>query len=151
VNATGVGDADPWINPDATEMYFASDRPGSTGFDIYRTTRSSPTGTFDTPAMLPELASSGVDDAPVVSADGLELFFASNRSPMSGGRNDIYHATRASTADGFSAISEVSELSTNASEDFPTWLSPDRCTLMYTSDVAGGSGGYDIWIATRPQ
>src|SRR6185503_4092051 len=144
VNSTGTGDADPWINDDATVMYMASERPSSSGFDIYSTTRSSPTGTFATPAMVSELESLAVDDAPVVSADGLEIFFASSRSTTSNGRNDIYRATRASTSDSFSSISKVSELSTDVSEDFPTWLSPDRCTLMYTSDVATGSGGYDI-------
>ena len=151
VNSTGLADADPWVNADATVMYLASDRPGSTDYDIYSTTRSSSTGTFATPAMVTELASSGVDDGPVVSDDGLEIFFASNRSTTSNGRNDIYHATRASTSGVFTAISKVSELSTDASEDFPTWLSPDRCTLMYSSDVSTGSGGYDIWVATRPQ
>jgi hypothetical protein len=151
VNSTDTADADAWINADATIMYLASVRPGSSSYDIYSTTRSSPTGTFATPAMVTELASTSVDDAPIASDDGLEIFFASTRSTTSNGRNDIYHATRASTSDPFSAISKVSELSTDASEDFPTWLSPDRCTLMYTSDVAGGSGGYDIWIATRPQ
>ena len=151
INSTGADDSDPWINADATVMYLASVRTGSVMFDLYTATRSSPTGTFTTPVPITELESGDVDDVPVASADGLEIFFASNRSTTSNGRNDIYHATRATTSDPFSAISKVSELSTDTSEEFPTWLSPDRCTLMYSSDAAGGSGGYDIWIATRPQ
>jgi hypothetical protein len=88
----------------------------------------------------------------VLSADGLEIFFASTRGQSgAAARNDIWHAVRSTTADGFGAPTRVAELSADATEDFPTWLSPDRCTLMFSSDRPGGNGGLDIWMATRPQ
>jgi len=150
VNGTGnTVDADPWISADGLTMYFASTRDGT--YDIFRSTRPSTITDFGAPAAVAELDSTSVDDAPVLSADGLEIFFASNRAQGSTGRNDIWHATRATTADGFGAPAMLSELSGTTSEDFPTWVSADRCTLLITSDRAGGNGSYDIWIATRPQ
>ena len=150
VNGTGTTiDADPWISADGLTMYFASTRDGT--YDIFRSTRPSTITDFGAPAAVAELDSTSVDDAPVLSADGLEIFFASNRAQGSTGRNDIWHATRATTADGFGAPAMLSELSGTTSEDFPTWVSADRCTLLITSDRAGGNGSYDIWIATRPQ
>jgi Tol biopolymer transport system component len=146
---TNVIDADPWISGDGLTMYLASTRNGT--YDIFRTTRASTTATFDTPTAVAELNGGSIEDAPVVSADGLEIFFASNRAANSNGRNDIWHATRASTADGFGMATEVTELSGTATEDFPTWISPDRCMLLFTSDRTGGNGSYDIWVATRPQ
>lgn len=150
INSSGnIVEADPWISGDGLTMYFTSTRNGS--YDIFRATRASGSASFDAPAAVAELNTSGVEDAPVVSADGLEIFFASDRAQTSNGRNDIWHATRASTADGFGTPSLVAELSGTTSEDFPTWLSADRCTLLLTSDRAGGNGSYDIWIATRPK
>lgn len=152
INSTGNAvEADPWISGDGLTMYFASTRDGS--YDIFRATRANTTSpTFDTPVAVAELnMTASVEDAPVVSPDGLEIFFASNRAATSNGRNDIWHATRATAADGFGTPSMLSELSGTTSEDFPTWVSPDRCTLLLTSDRAGGNGSYDIWIATRPQ
>ncbi len=150
INGTGATiDADPWISGDGLTMYFASTRNGT--YDIFRSTRANANSTFDAPVAIAELNTSSVDDAPVVSADGLEIFFASNRATTSNGRNDIWHATRASTADGFGTPVMVAELSGTTSEDFPSWISADRCTLLFTSDRAGGNGSYDIYIATRPQ
>jgi Tol biopolymer transport system component len=63
---------------------------------------------------------------PTPSADGLVVYFGSNRA----GNMDIYLATRASTAASF-AISPVVELA-SAEYDQPSWLSPDLCRLYFT-------------------
>jgi len=150
INGTGnTIDADPWISGDGLTMYFASTRNGN--YDIFRSTRANTSSTFGAPVAVSELATSSVEDAPVLSADGLEIFFASNRATTSNGRNDIWHATRATTADGFGTATMLAELSGDTSEDFPSWVSADRCTLLLTSDRTGGNGSYDIYIATRPQ
>jgi hypothetical protein len=152
VNGNTV-DADPWISADGLTMYMTSTRSGNNNYDLYTSTRTNTSATFGTPVPISELnTTTSVEDAPVLSADGLELFFASNRAATSMGRNDVWHATRATTADMFGTPTLVAEVSGDASEDFPTWLSADRCTLLLSSDrTAGSNGGYDIWIATRPQ
>lgn len=149
---TGIVDADPWLSADGLTMYFTSTRGGSANYDLYKATRANTTTTFATPVAIGELNGANVDDAPVVSNDGLEIFFASNRSSTSGGRNDIWHATRSSPTDGFGTATKVTELSADTTEDFPTWISADRCSILFSSDRATGSnGGYDIWMASRPQ
>lgn len=142
-------DEDPWISADGLTMYFSSTRNGS--YDIFRSTRTAASATFDTPAAVAELNTNSVEDAPVLSADGLEIFFASDRATTSNARDDIWHATRASVSDPFGAPTMIAELSGNTTADFPTWLSADRCTLLFSSDRSGGNGSYDIWVATRPQ
>jgi len=148
-------DGNPWVSADGLTVYLASTRAGSNAgdFDIFKATRPNATTAFGTPTAVAELnMASTVDDAPVLSADGLEIFFASTRGIVgTSARNDIWHAVRTSTADGFGAPTKVTELSTDAIEDFPNWISADRCTILFSSDRSGGNGGYDIWMATRPQ
>lgn len=155
LNSTAI-DANPWVSADGLTVYLASTRAGSTtgDFDIFKATRPNTSTAFGTPTAVPELnMASTVDDAPVLSADGLEIFFASTRGQAGvSARNDIWHAVRSTTADGFGTPTKVAELSADTTEDFPSWLSPDRCTLVFSSDrTAGSNGGYDIWMATRPQ
>lgn len=153
VNSNGI-DANPWISADGRTLYLASTRSGANAgdYDIFRATRATTTMPFGMPTAVSELnMSNTVDDAPVLSADGLEIFFASTRGVVgASARNNIWHAVRSTTNDGFGTPVKIADLGTDATEDYPNWLSPDRCTLIYTSDRAGGNGGYDLWIATRP-
>lgn len=142
-----VVDANPWISADGLTLYMTSTRDGT--FDLYKATRSIITADFSAPMPIGELNTGAVEDAPVVSADGKEIFYASTRPNAN--RNNIWHATRSSPTDGFGTPTMVAELSEDATEDYPNWISPDRCTLIFTSDRTGGNGGYDIWMATRPQ
>lgn len=65
------------------------------------------------------------------------------------GAFDIWTASRTSAANPFSSLHAVTELN-SASNDIPTFLTPDRCTLYLQSDRPGGVGGYDIYVATKP-
>jgi hypothetical protein len=147
MNTTSV-DMNPWISDDELFMYFISDRAGT--LDIFKTTRTSTNSQFNTPAAISELNTAAQEYAPVLSKDELEIFFASTRD--SGGMNppDIFHATRLTPNDGFGAPTLVAELNGSTSDEYPNWLSPDRCQLMFTSNRGDGSG-YDLWIATRQQ
>ena len=142
-----VADSNPWISADGLTLYLTSTRNGN--YDIFKATRSIITADFGIPVAVGELNTNAVEDAPVLSADGKEIFFASTRPNAN--RNNIWHATRSSPTDGFGTPEMVTELSMDATEDYPNWISPDRCTLIFTSDRTGGSGGYDIWMAKRPQ
>lgn len=154
LNSNGI-DANPWISADGLTLYLASTRSGANAgdYDIFRATRTTTTMMFGMPTAVPELnMSNTVDDAPVLSADGLEIFFASTRGVVgASARNNVWHATRSTTNDGFGTPAKIAELGTDATEDYPNWISPDRCTLIYTSDRPGGNGGYDLWMASRPE
>jgi hypothetical protein len=81
-----------------------------------------------------------------VSRDGLTIYFASSRGLKRGSR--IWVARRAKDVEPFGSPEPIAELEP-ASDDAPTWLSPDGCTLWFTSTRAGGLGGRDVWSATR--
>gem|GEM_PF-5024695 len=57
---------------------------------------------------------------PVVTEDGLTIFFRSNHN----GGYDIYTATRATTLDVFGPATLVPNVSASVSSDGPSWISP---------------------------
>jgi hypothetical protein len=82
------------------------------------------------------------DGRPVLSADGLTLYFASERAAHGGhGGLDIWVATRASDKDPFGPGSLVEELATPGA-DYPGFLSTDGCRLYFRRPSA-------ILVATR--
>ena len=140
---SGAWDYTPYVRPDNLEIYFTSRRLGTTD-DIFVSPRVN--GDFDSPVPIAAINTTTSNErAPVISADGKTLFYASDK----GGNFEIYFSTRATLVGGFGAGTLVKELS-GTSQDLPDWISPDGCTLYFRSDRAGGKGGKDIWRATRP-
>jgi Tol biopolymer transport system component len=86
----------------------------------------------------------GTAGTPNISADGLSLYFFSERTPGSGGR-DLYVATRASSSDEFDAVRELVGLNTPDREHLPR-VSADELTLYF---VSNRSANAEIWRATR--
>jgi len=90
-------DVRPFVRREGLEMYFDSNRPNASCTsqpDLWTSSRSSIWGAWSTPVKLPDyLNSTAVDARPVVSFDGTELYFHSNRLGTLGG-NDIYASTR---------------------------------------------------------
>jgi hypothetical protein len=87
---TGLGGGttcDPSISPDELVIAYARVIAGKR--QLYFATRSTVGAAFGGPIVLPGLASGGVDGDPELTADGCELFFASDR----GGDFDIYVVT----------------------------------------------------------
>jgi hypothetical protein len=145
-----TNDTGPWISLDGTAIYFASDRPGGLGGnDVYVATlgAAGASGIVDVTAVN----STADDAAPVLSRDGLTIYFSSKRTGGGArGNDDIWVARRAVATDGFGTPTNLTELNSTAA-DGPRWLSTDNCTLYFTSDRAGGVGGYDLYQATRGQ
>jgi hypothetical protein len=128
-------------------LYFASNRTGGLGdLDIYQSTRN-PDGTFNAPTFVTELNSVEQDSYPKVRRDGLEIFFHSQRD---GGLGDvdIWTSTRASTNSPWNPPVNVTSLNTDDFDGTPS-LSPDGSILYFASTRDGGSGGLDIYTATR--
>jgi hypothetical protein len=142
INTSG-DEEDVSITGNGLELWFTSNRNGNNR--IFRATRGSTSSTFGTPAEVTELTTAGSDGGPVVSADGLEIFYHSDRSGGSSGL-DIWHATRASATGTFGSPVRINELDSDSPE-LVSWLSADRCRLLFASNRLGS---YDIYIATRP-
>jgi hypothetical protein len=105
--------------------------------------------TFGEPMKVgPSVNSSFTDATPCISADGLNLYFTSTR-PGGWGSLDLWVAKRNSIDQSWSDPENLGKpVNTSAAEGFPS-ISSDRLSLYYASDRPGGSGGGDIWQATR--
>jgi hypothetical protein len=80
LNSSG-NDAGIFLTPDGLVALFASDRSGGLGgVDIYRSVRADVSSPFSTPKLVSEVSSTADDIDPQLTADGQELFFASNRN-----------------------------------------------------------------------
>jgi hypothetical protein len=101
---------------------------------------------FGAPSAVAEINTAGLaDEHPVVSADGLTIFFSSTR-PGGLGNIDVWTAARASSGDPFGTPMDVGAVS-SSSKDIPDWISPDGCRLYLHSDRNGGSP--HEYVATR--
>jgi len=126
-------------------LYFSSTRSGSG--DLYRS--ESHGGAFGEAARIEELSSSAVEGQPNLRRDGLEIFFFSDRLGTLGG-NDLYAATRSSTSDPWSTPINLGPAVNGAASETRPSLSWDGTTLYFGSNRAGGDGGADHYVATRP-
>lgn|SRR5262245_3188495 len=90
-----AGDQRPTISHDGKEIFFHSNRVGSTAglADIWTSTRPTLFDPWVTPTNVTEINSPSVDAQPTLSSDGETLIFNSNR-PGSLGASDLYAVTR---------------------------------------------------------
>jgi Tol biopolymer transport system component len=91
------GEQRPSIRFDGLEIFFFSNRPGLGGTDLWVATRESVDEPWNTPQNLgPVINSTFGEFNPYISADGLTLYFASNRPAghPDCGLNDLYMTTR---------------------------------------------------------
>ncbi len=138
-------DMHPFLRADGNEIFFTSNR-GQTPFQIYRALGSS--GTFGNAIAVTELnTSSSSEIMPVLAADGLTIFFSSDRIDGSASGFDIWMARRPSLTSPFSAPTKVQELNSSGNETMGS-LSVDGCRVYFTSN-RGGS--WDIYFAERPR
>lgn len=87
-----------------------------------------------------------MDGSPFLSADGQRLYFFSERAQGSLGRRDIWVSERDSSQFGEPTL--VAGINSPSSDLLP-WLTPDELTVLFVSGRSGGSGGADVWRATR--
>jgi Tol biopolymer transport system component len=154
VNTSSI-DGTQGISPNGLELYFASDRLGRVGgsgwdaFDIWVTKRETIDDEWGIPVNLGStINSSSLDWGASITADGLELYFESNR-PSEFGGGDIYVSTRATIEDGWEqSILLGSPVNTSSSDCDPS-ISADGLVLFFGSDRPGGGGSWDIWMTRR--
>ena len=133
--AGGDHDVAPYLV--GTELWF-SRKSSSTTFDIFHVSLA---GAGATPVPETQLNAVNTDDGnPVVSADGLTVFFVR-------GGVGLMEARRATLQTPF-CIRDVPELNAvDAGGGTPSWLSPDGCRPYLTSNSI--SPGYGIRVASR--
>ena len=148
VNGTAI---DYGANPsaDGLSLYFCSNRSGSYGegpCDLWGATRPTTNDPWQTPENLgPVVNSSAWDSGPSISADGLSLYFESNRS----GIWDIWVTTRETKDADWGEPVNLGPTFNSPTPDLGPCISADSLSLFFDSGRDGGYGMGDIWIATR--
>jgi len=144
-----------WLTPDELTAYFASTRSDLAGpgdYDLYRATRSAIAEPFATPSLVPIVNSAFSERKAVLSVDGLQLFFSSNR-PGVGTGDDIYVSARPNTSSEFGVPGLLSGINSEQGDLVHSITSEGRY-LYFDRPTAGAAR--DIFLfdlstaATRP-
>jgi len=150
---TSFSDATPSISADGLSLYFASDRPGESGeldiWDIWITTRETIEDEWMTPENLGRTVNIEAHDfSPSISADGLALYFASERPGGSGGF-DIWVTMRETIQDPWGEPANLGPIVNTSSVDFLPSISADGLALFFTRLKDFSSEDSDFWVTRR--
>ena len=140
------------ISSDGLVMYLTSlERPGGYGgWDLWVSTRE----TLDEDWAVPVNPGSPLNTAQgelyaYLPADGLELYFSSNRSGGYG-NYDLWMAGRSSRDADWDAPENLGPVINSSAVEAGPWLSPDGLELYYYIRTReGGYGDDDIWVSRR--
>jgi hypothetical protein len=140
----------PTLTADLLEIYFTTDRVSGNG-DVWFASRSSPSAPFGTPAAVTAVNGASFETSSAISADGLTLWFGSDRAGGAGG-NDIWVSQRASRAGAWSTPVNVIALNSPA-DDIPrppgqhALVMPMASTQVTAKDPVVGN--YQTYLAAR--
>jgi hypothetical protein len=138
---TPTFDGHPYVAPDDGELFFDRSPDGSAGpFTVMSAGITN--GSFYDAAPV----QGSVNDAmltartPVITADRLTLYFASNRSLDGGptGLNVIWRASRSSPTTVFGSATMVQEI-VSTDNIVPTWISEDECVIYFQRNIGSVS------------
>jgi Tol biopolymer transport system component len=145
---TSFHEAATGISPDGLSLFLDSNRSG--WFDIWVTTRAKTDDDWGSPEKLvAPISTNSWDGVPSLSADGLSLFFTSDRAGGYGGLGDIWVSTRETTDDEWGEPENLGSTVNSASWEWTQCISADGLSLYFASDRLGGSGDLDLWVTTR--
>ncbi|MHC4206194.1 MAG: histidine phosphatase family protein [Planctomycetota bacterium] len=147
---SSVRDFGPTCSADELSLYFESDRPGGPGNqDLWVTMRSTTEHPWAEPVNLGQIVNSSyADNSPGITADGLSLFFDSDR-PDGFGERDIWFVTRSTINDPWAEPVNHGPPINASYNETDACISADGMELYFSSDRPGGSGGADLWVARR--
>jgi hypothetical protein len=142
---SGFRDSTPHLSQDGLTIYFSSDRPGGMGgWDLYQASRASTDLPFSNALNLgPGVNSPSRDHSPSVSADGLTMYFMSERENF----GDFYVATRTNTDEPFGNVRRIGFPVSTATYEFDVAIAPNGLGLLFSRWADGRA--YDLHLATR--
>lgn len=130
-------ESDPELRGDGLEIVFHSLRPGQGNYDLYHATRSTTSAAFDTVAPLTTLNTTGADQGPGLSGDGLTLLFSDGA--------DIVYATRPSLTSAFGTRQALPALSSTDIDTAPEISADGRIAVV----TRGVTSAREMWIYQR--
>jgi hypothetical protein len=96
----------------------------------------------------PEINTEFNEAFPTISADGLSLYFSSDRPGGFGGA-DIYVSHRTTVNSRWGKPQNLGPKINSSSDDHSQNFSPDGHRMWFASDRPGGCGKLDIWVSYR--
>jgi hypothetical protein len=140
-------DADPFIAPDGSALYYLSKRPvdgteAKEDFDVWKVERTA--DGWSEPIHLGDAVNTdGPEYFPTVDAEGT-LYFASAREGGEG-RGDIYRAERVDGA--YPSAENLGPAVNTKYHDTTPAISPDGTTLVFGAWRPGGEGSGDLYVS----
>jgi hypothetical protein len=134
----------PTLTADLLEIYFTSERNGDG--DVWFARRGSLFVSFNAPTPIAELNTAVFETSSAISADGLTLWFGSDR-PGGVGSTDIWVSSRPDRAASWSPPENVAALNT-AAEDIPR-PPGQRGLVMPLSSKRATAAVYQTFLAAR--
>ena len=133
---------DPSLTADELEIFFTS--PSSNVNDIWTSRRAAADGAWGTAVQVAELSSSGIDQDPAVSADGLTIYLASDRA---GTGMRLYVAERTARDQPWSAPRSVGDLGASTDDVAPT-LDATGLHMLFAS-LRDGAADVHLYATAR--
>ena len=138
----------PTLTSDLLEIFFTSLRDPSGVSHVWSAKRASRDAPFETPTIIAELvAPLAYETSPAISADGLTLWFASDRAGGLG-ELDVWVSTRATRSSPWSGPINLAALNSVA-KDLPRPLGQHDHVMPMASERAS-AGRYQMYMAARP-
>lgn len=138
----------PALSADGLTLFFSTIDGDE---DIFVATRADRGTAFSSATRVANVNGDESDDGtPFLSADGLSLYFFSDRPDAAAlGDRDLWVAQRPTADSEFGVPSLVPGVSSDALDHLPR-LSPDELTLFFVSGRDGANAFSNIWSAERP-
>jgi len=137
----------PTLTADMLEIFFTSLRDPTANSHIWHATRTSRNAPFNTPEMVVEVQSPlTAEMSPAISADGLTLWFGSDRAGGLGDL-DIWASTRATRSSPWSSPANLVALN-SAAKDIPRPLGQHNSVMPMASERATPDL-YQTYLAAR--
>lgn len=144
---TSAWDGVPSISADGLTLFFASTRSGD--MDLFTTTRRTRDDSWATPVNLgAPLNPPSTEWSPWVSADQLEVYFASDQPGGYGGL-DLWRSTRSTVNDTWGQPVNLGPTINSSSDDMIPNVTADGLCMFFGSTRPGGYGNRDTWMTTR--
>ena len=136
------------FSADGLTVYLNSSRAGTKGgMDVWRATRTTPTGTFAAPdqMMLESVNTADDENDVLLSANGLSLYLARKVANVP---QQLAVATRATTADPFGPATPIVELAAGSDDADPV-VTSDELLVVFTSSRPAPQTGSNLWYSVR--
>jgi Tol biopolymer transport system component len=135
----------PTLTADELELYYATRVDGT--LDIWLVQRASSASAWGTPGKVLELSSNSMDELPEVSADGLTMYFASDRPGGAAPGEHLWVSYRATRADPWGKPAPVTDFAPGDADISPS-LQHDELIMTFSSQR--GSTDWQLYATTRP-